>query len=70
MGKGYGSQMMRQALDKCFSDPTVTAVLIDPLASNTRAHKFYEKMGFEFVEERWFDEDRCFVYRIEREKWD
>jgi aminoglycoside 6'-N-acetyltransferase len=40
LGKGYGTQMMRLALARCFADPTVTAVLVDPLAENTRAHRF------------------------------
>ncbi len=65
-GKGYGTEMMRLALDHCFSDERVTAVLIDPLASNTAAHRFYERLGFQFVEERRFGEDDTFVYRMER----
>lgn len=70
LGKGYGTRMMTLALARCFRDPTVTAVLIDPLASNTRAHRFYERLGFRFVEERRLDLDDCFVYRLEREDWD
>ncbi len=63
LGQGHGSEMMRLALERCFADPEVAAVLIDPLASNTRAHRFYRKHGFEFVEERWFGPDHCFVFR-------
>jgi aminoglycoside 6'-N-acetyltransferase len=37
LGKGYGTQMMRLALERCFSDQAVTAVLIDPLLSNVCA---------------------------------
>jgi aminoglycoside 6'-N-acetyltransferase len=66
LGKGYGTQMMRLALDRCFADPAVSAVLVDPLAGNTRAHRFYERLGFRFVEARRFGEDDCFVYRLER----
>ncbi|PIQ50360.1 MAG: GNAT family N-acetyltransferase [Cytophagales bacterium CG12_big_fil_rev_8_21_14_0_65_40_12] len=66
LGKGYGTQMMQLAIEKCFSDPKVTKILIDPLASNTKAHRFYERLGFEFVEERKFDEDDCFVYALKR----
>jgi aminoglycoside 6'-N-acetyltransferase len=44
-------------------------VLIDPLASNTRAHRFYERLGFEFVERRRFGADDCFVYRLPRAAW-
>lgn len=66
LGRGYGTVMMRLALARCFADPAVTAVLIDPLASNVRAHRFYERLGFEFVERRTFGDDDCFVYRLER----
>jgi aminoglycoside 6'-N-acetyltransferase len=44
----------------------VTAVIIDPLAANTRAHRFYERLGFRFVERRGFGDDDCFIYRLER----
>lgn len=66
LGKGYGSDMMRQALQRCFADEKVSAVLIDPLESNTRAHKFYERLGFKFIEKRTFGSDTCFVYRLDR----
>lgn len=66
LGQGYGTRMMRLALDRCFADPRVSAVLIDPLAANTRAHRFYERLGFRFVERRRFGPDDCFVYRLER----
>lgn len=69
LGKGYGTQMMQLALSRCFADSAVTAVLIDPLASNTRAHRFYERCGFQFVEPRRFGEDDCFVYRLNRADW-
>ena len=69
LGKGYGTEMMRLALARCFADLAVTAVLIDPLASNTRAHRFYERLGFRFVERRNFGTDDCFVYQLKREDW-
>ena len=69
LGKGYGSTMMRQAIDHCFSDTTVQAVLIDPLASNVGAHRFYERLGFGYVERRQFGADDCFVYRLTRDAW-
>jgi aminoglycoside 6'-N-acetyltransferase len=47
----------------------VTAVLIDPLAGNTRARRFYERQGFRFVGERTFGGDNCAVYRLERQDW-
>ena len=70
IGQGYGSQMMKHAIDKCFSDPDVAAILIDPLSNNIRSHRFYKRLGFVFVERRQFDETSdCFVFRLEREKW-
>lgn len=69
LGKGYGTKMLKLALEKCFAPPEVTAVIIDPLASNKDAHRFYERFGFKFIEERSFGEDDCFVYKLEREDW-
>ena len=65
-GKGYGSEIMKLALARCFADPAVSAVLIDPLASNLRARRFYERLGFRFVELRHFGQDECAVYRLDR----
>lgn len=64
IGRGYGSRMMRMAIDKCFDDHHATAIVIDPMADNTRAHRFYERLGFVFQERRNFDDDDCFVYRL------
>jgi aminoglycoside 6'-N-acetyltransferase len=67
LGKGYGTKMMQLAIARCFADSAVTAILIDPLASNTRSHRFYERLGFQFVELRQFGDDDCFVYCLNRE---
>ncbi len=56
---GYGAQMMEQAIERCFNDPSVHTILIDPLESNTRAHRFYENLGFEYVVCRAFGDDSC-----------
>lgn len=70
LGKGYGTQMMRLALGLSFADPAVTAVMIDPLASNIRAHRFYQRLGFAPVERRILpDNDDCLVHRLTREEW-
>lgn len=66
LGKGYGTRMMELALARCLADPSVTAVLVDPLADNRRAHRFYERLGFRFVERRHFGSDDCFVFRLDR----
>lgn len=66
LGRGLGTRMMRLALVRCFADPSVSAVLVDPLASNARAHRFYERLGFRAVEPRRFGDDDCIVYRLDR----
>jgi aminoglycoside 6'-N-acetyltransferase len=70
LGKGFGTEIMRLALERCFKDPAVSAVLIDPLANNIRAHRFYERLGFQFVERRRFGKDECFVYRLDRSHYE
>ena len=69
LGRGFGTQMMRMAIDRCFSEASVEAILIDPLASNLRARRFYERLGFCFVENRRFGDDDCAVYRLQRGRW-
>lgn len=70
LGQGYGTRMMTEALNGCFADPSVAAVVIDPLNSNTDAHRFYQRLGFRPVGRRLFnDEDDCLVMRLERADW-
>lgn len=70
LNRGYGAQMMTQAIDAAFADPQVAAIVIDPLNSNTDAHRFYRRLGFEVVGRRMFDEDDCLVHRLERATWE
>lgn len=69
LNRGFGSEMMRQALARCFADPAVTAIVIDPLNSNVAAHRFYRRLGFEAVGRRMFGDDDCLVHRLSRERW-
>ncbi|HLS83123.1 MAG TPA: GNAT family N-acetyltransferase, partial [Arenimonas sp.] len=69
LGRGYGTEMMRQALARCFADPAVSAVLIDPLQSNDDAIRFYRRLGFREVGPRRFGLDDCLVMRLERSGW-
>jgi aminoglycoside 6'-N-acetyltransferase len=69
LGRGFGSEMMRLAIERCFADARTSAIVIDPLQSNTRAHRFYERCGFKRVGPRRFGPDDCIVYRIDREDW-
>ena len=66
LNRGYGGQMMRQAMHRCFADPTVRSLLIDPLAENHAAIRFYRRLGFRFVEFRVFGADRCAVHVLDR----
>ncbi|WP_332678895.1 GNAT family N-acetyltransferase [Brevundimonas sp.] len=70
LGKGYGTQMMTLAADEAFADPAVTAIVIDPLNSNADAHRFYQRLGFEPVGRRMFDQDDCLVHRLTRAAWE
>ncbi len=70
LGKGYGSVMMRQAIARSFAHPAVTKILIDPLASNADAQRFYERFGFQVVGPRRFGLDDCIVYELTREGWE
>ena len=71
LGKGFGTEMMRAAFRLCFSDPAVNAIIIDPLASNTRAHTFYQRLGFrpEGIQALGDDDDACLVHRLTRTDW-
>jgi aminoglycoside 6'-N-acetyltransferase len=68
LNKGYGTTMMNLAVQRCFSNPTVNGILIDPLKTNTDAHRFYERLGFEKIEEREFNGTACYVYELKREQ--
>jgi aminoglycoside 6'-N-acetyltransferase len=70
LGKGHGERMMRLALARSFAEPKVDGVVIDPLASNVRAHTFYQRLGFRPEGRRLFNqEDDCLVHRLTREEW-
>ena len=70
LGRGVGTTMMTQAIDTCFAASEVTAIVIDPLASNADAHRFYQRLGFRPVERRLFGPDDCLVHRLERAEWE
>ena len=70
LGKGYGSVMMKIAVNKCFSNNDVQGILLDPFETNRKAHRFYERLGFRFIEKRLFDQDKCLVYRLDRNIWE
>jgi aminoglycoside 6'-N-acetyltransferase len=68
--RGFGKVMMKMAEMLCFSDPAVTAIIIDPLASNTDAHRFYQRLGYRPTHiQRFNDEDDCLVHKLTRDEW-
>lgn len=69
LGRGYGTQMKQLTLERCFRPPDVQAVILDTLVSNTRSHRFYERLGFKQIERRIFESEECFVYRLDRGDW-
>jgi len=68
LGKGYGTQMMRLAIERCFANNTVHTIILDPLEANKAAHRFYERLGFQFIETRLLGNDMCKVYEINRDQ--
>ena len=46
-GKGIGSEMIREAI-RLAQSKGMQAVRLDALASNTPAHRLYERLGFEY----------------------
>lgn len=70
LGKGYGTKMIKLAIELCFSNPQISAILIDPLVSNKDAIRFYERIGFKFLEYRTFGEDECYVMKFERKSFE
>jgi ribosomal protein S18 acetylase RimI-like enzyme len=44
-GKGIGSEMIREAIRMALSKG-MKAIRLDALASNTPAHRIYERLGF------------------------
>jgi aminoglycoside 6'-N-acetyltransferase len=69
LGRGVGTAMMTRMIDRCFAEPNVEAIVIDPLTSNTAAIRFYQRLGFRPEGRRMFDEDDCLVHRLTRSDW-
>ncbi len=68
-GKGHGETLMSAAIERCFADPAVTAIVIDPLNANTRAHTFYQRIGFKPTHRQTFGDDDCLVHTLTRQDW-
>lgn len=46
-GKGIGSEMIRESI-RIAREKGMRAIRLDALASNTPAHRIYERLGFEY----------------------
>ncbi|GGZ32609.1 hypothetical protein GCM10007049_27650 [Echinicola pacifica] len=66
LSQGYGTIAMGLAIARCFQQPEITGILVDPLKNNINAHRFYERLGFEFLEERIFEGLECYVYELKK----
>ncbi|CAB9520468.1 AAC/APH [Seminavis robusta] len=71
LGRGYGTQTMKQALEGSFvfGDTTVQAAIVDPMVGNPSAHKFYQSVGFQPLGKRSFGPDECLVHRVTRQQY-
>jgi len=46
LGRGLGTQVVRQVVESLFSNPAVTKIQVDPSPDNARAIRCFEKAGF------------------------
>lgn len=68
-GQGHGRAMMELAIARCFEDPAIHTILIDPITTNADAIAFYRRLGFTFLETRQFGDDLCAVHQLTRQIW-
>lgn len=66
IGRGYGTAMMKHAIQRAFDAHLAHTILIDPLETNTRAIGFYRRLGFTEVGPRRFGHDDCLVLELRR----
>ncbi|BDX05769.1 GNAT family N-acetyltransferase [Planctobacterium marinum] len=69
LNKGYGTIIMQLAMARCFDNPDVHALLVDPLANNRKAQRFYARLGFKFIETKTIENESCYVLKITREQY-
>lgn len=66
LGRGFGTSMMKHAIARAFDAHGAHTIVIDPLATNTRAIAFYRRFGFVEVGPRRFGTDDCLVLELLR----
>lgn len=69
LGRGIGSLMMKQALEKCFAHREVKAIILDVLETNQRVIPFYQRLGFRHTHTAILAGHRCLIHRLDRNDW-
>jgi aminoglycoside 6'-N-acetyltransferase-1b len=69
LGRGLGTEMVRQFVASIFDDPGVTKVQTDPSPANRRAIRCYEKVGFRRIGEMTTPDGAALLMVIHREEW-
>jgi aminoglycoside 6'-N-acetyltransferase Ib len=70
LGQGLGTRMVSAFVDKLFSDSRVTRIQTDPVPTNSRAIRCYEKSGFHRVREIDTPDGRALLMYCERDRFD
>ncbi len=69
LNRGYGSTIMNMVLERCFDDDIVNEILVDPLSTNQKAHRFYTRLGFKYLETKTLAGDLCYVMKLKRSNY-
>jgi RimJ/RimL family protein N-acetyltransferase len=69
LGRGLGSQMVRQFVAGLFADPAVSKVQTDPSPDNGRAIRAYEKAGFTRIAEMTTPDGPALLMVVGRAEW-
>ena len=62
--KGYGTVMMKDAIDRCFRVHSAHTILVDPLAENDGAISIHQHLAVDVIGKRTFGADECTVLRL------
>lgn len=65
-GRGLGTEVMDAAIRRVFEQHHATSIVIDPLASNSRAIEFYRRLGFAEIDDQLLDDEKCIVMQLHR----
>ena len=65
-GRGLGAEVIKVALGRVFEHHGAETLVIDPVVGNRRAISFYERLGFERIGVREFDDHESLVMHLRR----